>query len=57
MKWNPVQLLDEFLTVADIAGLKLQWNAIRIESLPMPHRPPSNLPKGKMAVYVFSDKD
>lgn len=57
MKWDAEQLLNDFLTVADLAGIMLPRDAIRIETLPMPHRPPSKLPTGRMAVYVFSDKD
>lgn len=57
MKWNPEQILEDFLTVVDLAGVRLQRDAIRIEMLAMPHKPPSKLPTGKMAVYVFSDKD
>ena len=57
MKWNPEQLLADFLVVAELAEIKMQPEAIRVETLMMPHRPPRNLPKGKMAVYVFSDKE
>jgi len=57
MRWDPEQLLDDFVTVAELAGIKLPREAIQVERLPMPHKPPSSLPKGKMAVYVFSDKD
>ena len=57
MKWDPERLLKDFLIVAELAGITLQRDAIRIEILTMPHKPPSNLPTGKMAVYVFSDKD
>ena len=57
MNWNPEQLLEDFLAVATLAGIKVAQDAIRIEALPMPYKPPSNLPRGKMAVYVFSDRD
>ena len=57
MKWNPAQLLTDFLAVAELAEIKMQPDAIRVETLNMPHRAPRNLPKGKMAVYVFSDKE
>ena len=57
MNWNPEQLLEDFLTVAELAGIKLQREAVRIETLRMPHKPPSKLPTGKMAVYVFSGRD
>ena len=38
--WNPEQLLEDFLAVAKFAGIELQREAIQIETLPMPHRPP-----------------
>ena len=57
MQFDPDQLLSDFLVVAELAGIKVHRGVIRIETLPMPHRPPSSLPKGKMAVYVFSDKE
>ena len=57
MEWDSLQLLDDFLIVAELAGVKIQHGTVGVETLSMPHKPPSNLPKGKMAVYVFSDKD
>lgn len=57
MNWNPELLLGDFLVVAELGGNKMQPDAICIEILTMPHEPPSSLPKGKMAVYVFSDKE
>ena len=57
MKWRPAQLLTDFLAVAKLAEIKMQPDAIRVETLNMPHRAPRNLPKGKIAVYVFSDKE
>ena len=57
MKWNPEKILADFLIVAELAAIEIQPSAIYIETLTMPHRPPSSLPKGKMAVYVFSDKE
>ena len=57
MKWNPHELVDDFIVVAKLAGVTLGPGSICIETLSMPHKPPSNLPKGKMAVYVFSEKD
>ncbi|MCH8097945.1 MAG: hypothetical protein IID53_12790 [Proteobacteria bacterium] len=55
MNWSPEQLLKDFLVVAEIAGLKIEQEVVSIEILIMPHKPPSSLPKGKMAVYVFSE--
>ncbi|MYE91141.1 hypothetical protein F4X33_19325 [Candidatus Poribacteria bacterium] len=57
MRWNPEQLLADFLVVAELGEIKMEPDAIRVETLMMPHRPPRNLPKGKIAVYVFSDKE
>lgn len=57
MNWNPKQLLDNFVIVAELAGVKMRSEAIQIEILTMPHRPPKGLPASKMAVYVFSDKE
>ena len=56
MNWNPEQLSADFLRVAKLADMPIHEDAIRVEVLPMPHRP-SSLPKGKMGVYVFSDKE
>jgi hypothetical protein len=50
---NLKSLRDDFLKVARLAGVTLPANAISIERLPAPHRPPSALPQGKMAVYAF----
>ncbi|MXZ00552.1 hypothetical protein F4Y93_07860 [Candidatus Poribacteria bacterium] len=53
MNWDPEQLRDDFLIVAKLGGIKIELDAVGIEILTMPHKPPSNLPKGKMAVYIF----
>ena len=42
-----------FVTVAKLAGNPISPGEISIEYLPAPHRPPSRLPTGKMAVYGF----
>jgi hypothetical protein len=39
--------------VVELAGVNLHRNTLSFETLPAPHKPPSSLPKGKMAVYVF----
>ena len=57
MKWMPVEILNDFLVVARLAHVAVERRAIRIETLPMPHRPPSSLPAGKTAVSVFSDQE
>ena len=46
-------LINDFLKVVELAGVNLPSNALSFETLPAPHKPPSLLPKGKMAVYVF----
>ncbi len=57
MDCKPGQLLDDFLAAARRGGINISQNAIGFEILPMPHNPPSRLPKGKVAVYIFSDKE
>ena len=52
--WNPDLLLSDFVTAATHGGIELAPDAIYTEILPMPHQPPSSLPKGKSAVYIFS---
>ena len=48
---NP--LLQDFQTVAKLAGINLLPDMLILEKLPAPHKPPSRLPERKMAVYVF----
>ena len=57
MDCNPKQLLDDFLAAAERGGIEISQNAINFETLTMPHKPPSRLPKGKVAVYIFSDRE
>jgi len=52
--WSPEDAIHDFRQVAALAGVPLAPGAITIERLPAPHRPPSRLPSGKMAVYVFT---
>lgn len=47
------KLISDFLHAAKLAGLDIKQKDIHIENLPAPHVPPSTLPSGKMAVYVF----
>lgn len=54
MTWKPEQTLTDFATVARLAGVMLAAGEIRIEALPAPHAPPTRLPAGAMAVYVFT---
>jgi hypothetical protein len=43
----------DFRHVAELAGYSFRETAFQIEYLPAPHRLPSRLPPGKMAVYAF----
>ncbi len=45
--------LTIFGTVAELAGDPISKDDIAIEYLNAPHRPPTRLPVGKMAVYGF----
>ena len=51
---NPKALVSDFLGVASLACVHLTVQDISVKELPAPHRPPSQLPDGKMAVYVFA---
>jgi hypothetical protein len=53
MNWDPEAAIEDFSVVAELAGILLSPHDIEIEKLPAPHKPPSRLPPGKMAVYVF----
>jgi len=57
MNWDPKYLRDDFLVVAKLGGIEMASEDIGIEIRTMLHIPPRNLPKGKMAVYVFSNKE
>ena len=52
MDWTPEQLRDEFLCVAKLGKVEIELDAICIDPLEKPHKPPI-LPEGKIAVYVF----
>lgn len=54
MTWLPDQTLADFAIVARLAGVSLAADEIRIEALSAPHAPPTRLPAGQMAVYVFT---
>lgn len=45
--------VDAFFTVVSLARSPLTAQDVRVEFLPAPHKPPSRLPSGKMAVYGF----
>ena len=45
--------LADFVQVAHLAGYSLSAADLVVEFLSSPHRPPSRLPSGKMALYAF----
>jgi hypothetical protein len=51
---NAKRLIADFEKVALIARVPISKSDILIEELPAPHKPPSKLPLGFMAVYIFS---
>lgn len=55
MSWREdiAQGLEAFASVAALAGSPLPADALRVEYLDAPHKPPSRLPAGSMAVYGF----
>lgn len=57
MNWPPEAVIEDFRTAAKLAGIDLGPDDIAIEMLPAPHTPPTRLPPGKMAVYVFCKGD
>ncbi|MGA7178903.1 MAG: hypothetical protein WBX11_04860 [Thiobacillaceae bacterium] len=54
MIWNSDAAITDFRTVARLADINLPEGSIVTEELAAPHVPPTRLPAGKMAVYVFS---
>lgn len=54
MTWLPAQTLADFATIARLAGVTLAMGDIQVEVLAVPHVPPTRLPAGQMAVYVFT---
>ena len=46
-------LSKDFIKVASLAGIALSADDLIVESLRAPHNPPTRLPVGKTAVYVF----
>ena len=54
-RWNHEDLLNDLL-MNELKEFKIQRSDIDIELQPMPHEIPRCFPKGKMAVYVFSDR-
>ena len=48
-----VDALADFHVVSELAGNPVTFGTDNVEFCPAPHRPPSSLPKGMMAVYGF----
>lgn len=46
-------IVADFCEAASLAGVKISPSEILVQEIPAPHRPPSALPKGMLAVYVF----
>jgi len=46
-------IADDFTKAAALANVHIPRSDIEVAFLPSPHRPPSSLPTGKLAVYVF----
>lgn len=47
------ETLNAFVTVAELAGDPIRLDELQVEYLSAPHRQPSSLPNGKMAIYAF----
>jgi hypothetical protein len=45
--------LAAFITVAELAKEPIRRDELKVEFLPAPHKQPSSLPPGKMAIYAF----
>jgi hypothetical protein len=46
-------IAEGFAKAAGLAGINIPLADIEVQFSPVPHRPPSSLPVGKLAVYVF----
>ncbi len=49
----PQGIASDFVAAAGLSGVPIVVSEIEIVVLHAPHRRPSSLPKGKLAVYVF----
>jgi len=47
------EIAKRFVKAADLAGIVVREADIEVQYQPAPHTPPSPLPKGKSAIYVF----
>lgn len=45
--------LDDFFRVSELAGINFNSSDLIVEYQTFPHRQPTCLPKGKMAIYAF----
>ena len=51
---NEISLaLNDFTTVAQLAGDPISINDFQVQYLIAPHKPPSSIPAGKLAIYAF----
>jgi len=57
MNFDLDELVNDFCAVAKLANIEINSDDIHIDCSLMPHIPPSKLPEGKMAVYIFSTKE
>lgn len=48
-----VAACDDFVKVAQLGGVAIRDGDLQLEFLTAPHRPPSRIPAGTMAVYAF----
>ena len=53
MRAEIAELAEDFTMVANLADISLSVEDVSVESLCAPHSPPTRLPAGKVAVYVF----
>lgn len=53
MNFNYNKILADFKKAAEISHIMISCQDIHVEEQKAPHSPPSLLPEGKMAVYVF----
>src|SRR4051794_2220014 len=47
------EAVELFIAVSGLGGVNVGRDDLQIDYLPAPHRPPSKIPSGKMAVYAF----
>lgn len=50
---SPQDIARDFAAAATLAGVPISTSELELVELAAPHRRPSSLPKGKLAVYVF----